>query len=426
MAEEVGGNGPAAADDCRPRLTLAKRTPCPAIRTRTLPRIRESRCRNASQTIHSTCRNRCTQRSLSQQRKASPRPCSNFPTGRGTECRRQSLAQMLLQKRIQVVYQSSHGTVAIVDSRVIRAGDALDNSRVVEIRLDGIVLERVARLCRRSVSLGVAIPLFAPRSEFRCSCNLCCGRVRILRQFRRIAPCCRFPTSPLAATAKVTDEAVSIVVRNASVRQVLDLIAEEHGWSVGGGYSPQEPFTLSLFDLPLHDVLEVILQPRGLASGAECRAAGDLARARSGAGCDRTITPGGELPAEVLSQANVEPVVSSLLSPHGKTHFAESEGDARSEMLVIDEPAAIERVESYLAQADRPPPHVLIEAHVLRVALNAETWQGVNLLPLAAEKWIARFEGADICGSPDRAASVLPALQATLQRSPSRRRRCSS
>jgi len=90
-----------------------------------------------------------------------------------------------------------------------------------------------------------------------------------------------------------------------------------------------------------------------------------------------------------LSRADVEPVLANLLTPSGKTRFATTEArDAappKTEVLVVDEPHAVHRVENYLAQTDRPPPHVLIEAHVLQVGLAGGTWQGVNLLSVAAD-----------------------------------------
>lgn len=53
-----------------------------------------------------------------------------------------SRRQMLGKKRVSVIYRGPHGPTAIIDSRVYREGDKLeDGVRIVEIRADGVFVE---------------------------------------------------------------------------------------------------------------------------------------------------------------------------------------------------------------------------------------------------------------------------------------------
>ena len=50
----------------------------------------------------------------------------------------------MLQKRVEAIYRTSHGAVALVDSQPVRVGDVLDGLfRITAIRLDGLMLEPV-------------------------------------------------------------------------------------------------------------------------------------------------------------------------------------------------------------------------------------------------------------------------------------------
>jgi len=117
-----------------------------------------------------------------------------------------------------------------------------------------------------------------------------------------------------------------------------------------------------------------------------------------------------------LTRADVEPVLPELLSTIGKSKFAIA-AESQTEMLVIDDPDSLLRVENYLAQADRAPPHVIIDAHVLQVGLLGGAWQGLDLQPLATE-----FGGTSTSDGPQhyvrfaggKTAAVLARLQSSM------------
>ena len=60
-----------------------------------------------------------------------------------TEQRDSPTVPWFTNKIPEMVFHSRHGTVAVIDSQIVREGEILPNgTRVVEIRPDGIVLER--------------------------------------------------------------------------------------------------------------------------------------------------------------------------------------------------------------------------------------------------------------------------------------------
>jgi type II secretory pathway component GspD/PulD (secretin) len=181
------------------------------------------------------------------------------------------------------------------------------------------------------------------------------------------------------------------VVRDAQLGDVLHLIAAEHNLYFQPAVDLSERITISLYDLPLHEVLKILLQPRGYEWHL------DEDRLTVAPSAAAVIEPPPPPPQPVvrvfqlkyLPGAEVEAVVGSLLTATGRWQLTVAPGEAalapHRRLVIIDEPPAIERVQQYLAQTDRPPPHVLIEARVLHLGLSPETWQGVNLLPFAAE-----------------------------------------
>ena len=99
-------------------------------------------------------------------------------------------------------------------------------------------------------------------------------------------------------------------------------------------------------------------------------------------------------PLNYVSAVEVEKVVTALLSSVGSVFVSQaSDNDqlkTREIIIVEDNETAHFRIAEYIAQIDVPPKQVLVEAHVLQIALDDEDRHGINL------QSIARLDGSRI------------------------------
>jgi type IV pilus assembly protein PilQ len=86
---------------------------------------------------------------------------------------------------------------------------------------------------------------------------------------------------------------------------------------------------------------------------------------------------------DFASATNVSETVQNFLSPIGKCSTSVSNHAnnrmTQERIVVEDVPESLERIANYIAQIDRPPRQVLLEAHILQVTLDDTTRCGVNL-----------------------------------------------
>lgn len=181
---------------------------------------------------------------------------------------------------------------------------------------------------------------------------------------------------------------VSLVATEASLPKVLQMIAEHHGFNLVLGPDVAGPVTVSIRSARMDEVLDAILG----VSGFRWHRHGNLLYVTSMA---NSANLGREVQGRVLrvfplnfvAASDVEAVATGLLTTSGKAFISESEAiDTKKtrELLVVEDiPEAIERVAEYLAQIDQPPRQVLIESHILQIALSDEEKHGVNLRSLA-------------------------------------------
>ena len=124
---------------------------------------------------------------------------------------------------------------------------------------------------------------------------------------------------------------------------------------------------------------------------------------------------------DFASAAGVSETVQNFLSPIGKvsvTSSSHANNRLTQERIVVEDlPESLARIAAYIAQIDRPPRQVLIEAHVLQVTLDDTTRCGVNLSelvrishsnlklttiglanPNAEQAFLATLDGGDLGG----------------------------
>ncbi len=197
------------------------------------------------------------------------------------------------------------------------------------------------------------------------------------------------PPQPEAGVSLAGEsEAVNLTAQGAELPALLQLIAEYHRLNLVLGPDVQGKVTVSLQSAKLEEVLDAILTVNGLAWHRQGNVL-FVTSVKSADGVDPRIQ-GRQVrvfPLNFVSATDIERVVTGLLSTAGQAFVTESSPtDQRrtQETLVVEDlPGHIRRIEEYLAQVDQPPRQVLIESHVLQVALTDSIKHGVNLTALA-------------------------------------------
>lgn len=179
-------------------------------------------------------------------------------------------------------------------------------------------------------------------------------------------------------------ELVSLEAQGASMTDVLRMIAKNHGLNLVVGPDVTGQVTLSVENAELDEVLDAIL---GVAGFTWHRRGNLLYVTRLSAAVPMAAKMQGRelrvFSVNYISAADAEGVVTGLLSPVGKAFISEADPldqtRTREILAVEDIPEALARIEAYLAQVDRPPRQVLVEAHILQVVLDDEHRHGINL-----------------------------------------------
>ncbi|MEM8668327.1 MAG: secretin N-terminal domain-containing protein [Planctomycetota bacterium] len=179
---------------------------------------------------------------------------------------------------------------------------------------------------------------------------------------------------------------VSLVANDADLKSVLRMIADHHGLNLVLAPEIQGPVTVSIRGARLEEVLDAIL---GVA-GFSWNRSGNLlyVTSASAIGIDPRVQ-GRSVRVyhlDYVSAADVQQVATGLLSPVGAAFISESDSadelKTRETLVVEDTVAAHRRIEQYISQVDVPPLQVLIEAHVLQIALGEEEQHGIDLQAL--------------------------------------------
>jgi type II secretory pathway component GspD/PulD (secretin) len=182
------------------------------------------------------------------------------------------------------------------------------------------------------------------------------------------------------------NDRVTLVANGAELKSILRMIADHHELNLVVGPEVGGPVTVSIRDARLDEILDAIL---GVA-GFTWHQADNLLYVTGGsaAGMDprvqgRTVRV---YRLDYVTAADIEPIVTSLLSPAGSSFITESESadqmKTHETLVVEDVPRAQRRIADAIAQLNVPPPQVLIEAHVLQIALGEDQRHGIDLRSL--------------------------------------------
>lgn len=223
---------------------------------------------------------------------------------------------------------------------------------------------------------------------------------------------------------------ITLFVRDKPLSQVLAMLAQTQQLNIVASNDIDAMISITLTDVPLEQALSSIL---AVANYTWVR--------RNNIILITSLADATNLPADVqgrqiqvfnldfASAKVVAETVQNFLSPIGKVSVSASNkanNRMTQERVVIEDlPESLSRIAAYIAQVDHPPRQVLIEAHVLQVALDETTKCGVNLSELvrignsnfnlkttgfanpdAEQAFLATLDGGDLGG-------VIEAIQTT-------------
>ncbi|MCG8450700.1 MAG: type II and III secretion system protein [Pirellulales bacterium] len=176
---------------------------------------------------------------------------------------------------------------------------------------------------------------------------------------------------------------ISLMVRDAPLRQVIALVAETQKLNIVFAAPADIDITASFERLPWQRVLDSLLT----ASGHTWTNDNGIVLVTSMADAENAPPGAGGRHIEVFeldfaSALDVDQAIKGLLSPAGNSWVTEgSSGDnrrTREIVAVVDYPAHLAQIAEYICQVDQPPRQVLIEAHILQIDLDEECRNGFD------------------------------------------------
>ena len=194
----------------------------------------------------------------------------------------------------------------------------------------------------------------------------------------------RIPVNRPDINVKANNGLVSIVVRNASLKDVVAMIGETLKLNVVCAEDVSGTLSISLARIPLDEAFNAITAASGTTWTTHNRII-----------YVTTLAAENNLAAEVQGRVfkvfeldyvmatDIAPVVAGMLSPAGQsfpiTSAADENRKAREAIAVEDLGLSVKRVAARIAELDIPPRQVQIEVHVLEVELSKDNRHGVNL-----------------------------------------------
>lgn len=188
---------------------------------------------------------------------------------------------------------------------------------------------------------------------------------------------------PKDVVVKEDEGLISLMVRDAPLRQVVALVAETQNLNIVFASPAEVPVTASFDRVPWQQAIEALLS----ISGHTWTMSDDIVFITSIEAADFVSPQAGGRAVEVYeldfaSAVDVDQAVQGLLSPAGKSWVIESSTDdnrrTREVVAVVDYPGNLVRITEYICQVDQPPRQVLIEANILKVELSDDCRNGIN------------------------------------------------
>jgi type IV pilus assembly protein PilQ len=204
----------------------------------------------------------------------------------------------------------------------------------------------------------------------------------------KLIPIAQPPQGPGQVQLQVKDNWVHLTTRNATVAEVLAMISSQMGLNIVTAEDLNQRVNVTLNGVLLEDALNAILSVNGLVWARQ-----NNIITISTADPEKKLAPnvqGKAIQVFTLNYAmgeDINQVILGLLSPIGKSYVIKISQDeqraAREQLIVEDLPPYIERIAQYISQVDIAPRQVVVEAHILQVALKDTNRHGVNFNQIA-------------------------------------------
>ncbi len=188
---------------------------------------------------------------------------------------------------------------------------------------------------------------------------------------------------------KQSGDKVSLSVRETPLNRLLVLMGQQLGVNIVCADNLTTPVSVSLEQVPLEDALSAV-----------CSTAGACWALNNGIVHVSSLNATAKLPAEIqgrqvrvfrldyIAAKDIETAIKPMLSPVGQSFVTETKTQdnrrTQETVAVQDLPSYLRTIEQYVAELDRRPRQVLIEAHVLAIDLNSDLVHGVNFKHLFA------------------------------------------
>lgn len=176
---------------------------------------------------------------------------------------------------------------------------------------------------------------------------------------------------------------ISLTVRDASLRQVIALIAETQNLNLVFATPAETRITASFDRVPWRQVFDALLSSSGHAWTTQ-----DGVIMITSVENAKLLPPGASgrhvevFNLDFASAVDVDQAVKGMLSPAGMSWIMETSSDdnrrTREVVAVLDYPGNVQQIAAYICMADQPPRQVLVEAHILQIDLESDCRSGVN------------------------------------------------
>ncbi len=176
---------------------------------------------------------------------------------------------------------------------------------------------------------------------------------------------------------------ISLVVRDTPIEEVFEMLSRKERVSILISKGVAGAVSLNLFDVTLDRAIEAIAESGGYV--AERRPSGYMILERKEAGLDkaRANTIVRALKVQYSDPSSVAEILSKHVSRYGEVNVFE----ARRLVIVEDLPDFVEKIEGLLAEIDREPRLILIEAKILEITLDETDKFGID--------WEKLFSGGE-------------------------------
>lgn len=178
----------------------------------------------------------------------------------------------------------------------------------------------------------------------------------------------------LAAQAGDGEHRISMTMKDADLADVMDMISREQRINVFVSTDSSETVSFSLYDMALPDAIRAIANAAGLAVEYYDHNYYIVERDEAGKYAPDALTRVSAFELQYVSVEEMQALLEPYLSEYGEiTVFND-----RNIFLVEDTPEFLRRMDAIVAEVDKPPTQILIEAKILEITLTDEDSYGLD------------------------------------------------